>query len=556
MTAQKKTGYFLRSNCNDIDSLCGSGACRHTRTPGCGILPTGVTSAQCYLYWSHRMVGYFSPATDHPDAGTALSRGDFHALRILAVDPDGQIFLCFHACRDTLPMCLWYGYYFPMLFIPLLCVLVALSLGKPENYRLPKWTGFLYIPTTMLLLFVLTNDVHQLVFMFPADAETWLDTDHCYSAGYFAVMGWIVLGMGKAITTMLLKCRIPYSRVTLVLPFAPVGVAALYSVLYVAGFGWLRDIAGDMTVVQCLLLAAEIESCIRCGLIQSNSGYRALFEASTIRAEITDETLRVQAASVPHELFPEDKLREAVNQTAHLDRNTLLKSHPIHGGFVFWQEDISELQDALDNLRLVQDELRDTGDILKEENAQKARKLKLEEQTRLYDLIEQESAPQFARLEVLLSELSCVHSQDDAKPLLGRIAVIMTYIKRRSNLVFLAAQKNTIDANELLLCLNESAQALQLCEVRCMVQLKLGKCISASKAIALYDLFGAVLDIGRSLTEMLLFIEQNGGVLRARISASCDESLDVLCGRFVCLTCEHDEDGLWHLTWTLSEVTA
>lgn len=33
---------------------------------------------------------------------------------------------------------LWYGYYFPMLFLPLLCVFVALSLGKPENYRLPK----------------------------------------------------------------------------------------------------------------------------------------------------------------------------------------------------------------------------------------------------------------------------------------------------------------------------------------------------------------------------------------------------------------------------------
>ena len=33
----------------------------------------------------------------------------------------------------------------------------------------------------------------------------------------------------------------------------------------------------------------------------------------------------------------------------------------------------------------------------------------------------------------------------------------MTYIKRRSNLVFLAAQRARIDANELLLCLNESA---------------------------------------------------------------------------------------------------
>ena len=222
-----------------------------------------------------------------------------------------------------------------------------------------------------------------------------------------------------------------------------------------------------MTVVQCLLLAAGIESCIRCGLIQSN-----------------------------------------------------------------------------------------TGDILKAENAQKARKLKLEEQTRLYDLVEQESAPQFARLEALLSALSNAQSQEEAKPLLGRIAVIMTYIKRRSNLVFLAAQKDFIDANELLLCLNESAQALQLCQVSCMVRLRLGESISAAQAIALYDLFGAVLDTGRSLTAMLLFAEQSGGVLRARVSASCTESLDVLCSRFDGLTAEHDEDGLWHLTWTLPEGTA
>ena len=57
---------------------------------------------------------------------------------------------------------LWYGYYVPMLFIPLLCVLVALSLGKPENYRLPKWTGLLCLPTTLLLLLVLTNDLYPL----------------------------------------------------------------------------------------------------------------------------------------------------------------------------------------------------------------------------------------------------------------------------------------------------------------------------------------------------------------------------------------------------------
>ena len=45
-------------------------------------------------------------------------------------------------------------------------------------------------------------------------------------------------------------------------------------------------------------------------------------------------------------------------------------------------------------------------------------------------------------------------------------------------------------------------------------------CAVAAQAVALYDLFGAVLDAGRSLSAMLLFIQQDGGAVRARISAS------------------------------------
>lgn len=78
-------------------------------------------------------------------------------------------------------------------------------------------------------------------------------------------MGWIALGMVAAIVTMLLKCRIPHSRVTLGFPFVPVALAALYSVLYISRILWIELLAGGMTVVQCLLLAAGIESCIRCG---------------------------------------------------------------------------------------------------------------------------------------------------------------------------------------------------------------------------------------------------------------------------------------------------
>lgn len=52
---------------------------------------------------------------------------------------------------------------------------------------------------------------------------------------------------------------------------------------------------------------------------------------------------------------------------------------------------------------------------------------------------------------------------------------------------------------------------------------------------------------------MLLYVQQEGTVLLMRLSVSCKEPLNGLCERFVGLTAEKDEDGLWHLTWTAEE---
>ena len=62
---------------------------------------------------------------------------------------------------------LWYMYYIPMIFIPMFALLVALSLGKPENYRLPAVTSLLYVVSALMVIFVLTNDLHCFVFRFP-----------------------------------------------------------------------------------------------------------------------------------------------------------------------------------------------------------------------------------------------------------------------------------------------------------------------------------------------------------------------------------------------------
>ena len=191
---------------------------------------------------------------------------------------------------------LWYLYYLPMLFIPLLGLLVALSLGKAENFRLPKWTASLFIPSAALFLLVLTNDFHQMVFDFPEDAAVW-ENDYSYGVGYFLAVGWMILCALAALVTMLVKCRIPNSRRVFLLPFLPTLLALVYGIFDALRLPWLKAIAGDMTVVFCLLFAAVLECCIRCGLIQTNTGYGQLFETGTIGAQITDDAYQIRYAS-------------------------------------------------------------------------------------------------------------------------------------------------------------------------------------------------------------------------------------------------------------------
>ena len=247
-----------------------------------------------------------------------------------------------------------------------------------------------------------------------------------------------------ALVTMSLKCRIPRSKKVLWLPLLPVFFSLVYGVLYVIQVPWLRTVLGDMTAFQCVMYTAVFECCIQCGLIQSNMDYDALFAATTIRAQIADPALQVTASSVSAQTLSKATMQQAVDKPFRLDENTLLKSHSIRDGYVFWQEDISELSAVLAQLQETQAELRDTGDILKAETEQAAHWLKLTEENRLYDLMEQQTAPQIARLRQLLQQLQETDSLAEAKGILGQIVVIGTYVKRRNNLIFITSQKQTI----------------------------------------------------------------------------------------------------------------
>ena len=442
---------------------------------------------------------------------------------------------------------LWYFYYFPMLFIPMLSVFVSRSLGKGEDFRLPRWTKLLYVPTLLLLLLVLTNDLHQQVFSFPSGVLS--DREYRYKGGYFFVLGWEALCAGFAFLSMAKNCRIPRSRRIRWLPLVPLALSLAYACAYVKKVYWVWVLAGDMTVSQCLIFASILECCIQCGLIQSNLGYDELFEATSLPVQITNHVFRSKYVSVAMQgALPQSELRQMQQDTVHLGDDTLLKRHKLRRGWVFWKEDISALNQIRKELELTRDELRDTGDVLATENAQRARWLKLIEENRLYDMMEAQTARQIAMLRDLLAELQKTEDSGRARHLLGQVIIIGTYIKRRSNLIFVGVQRGAISVQELRLCLNESSENISVYGADCKTIIKGEGQLTVEQATQVYDLFEAVVETELESLRALLISIEVGAQVEATLCVSAAKPLCGLRARFPDLEWEQDEDGLQYVT--------
>ena len=451
---------------------------------------------------------------------------------------------------------LWYLYYLPMLFIPLLAVFIALSLGKPESVRLPKWTTLLYIPTAALLLLVLTNDLHQLVFVFPADAVIWKD-DYHYAFGYFLTVGWMVLCTVTALITMLIKCRVPHSRKILMLPFVPAATALLYGVLYILRvlgvfrLAWLRVIAGDMTVVFCLMIAAVLESCIQCGLIPNNTGYDALFPVTRLGAQIIDrENAVCLASSNARELTAKQRM-DAQTQPVSADKNTIIKSQPIRFGRVLWQEDVAELAEAIEQSEENCRNLAERNCIRRENLETRKKLLTLQEKNWANDLLRRETAPQIDLIDRLLRQYDTEPDDRKRRRLLAGVAVVGAYIKRYGNLLLVNERTKTADLRDLSRCFEESFVNLELLGVNCLHTLPPELTLATRDMLHVYRSFEAAVEACLyDLHHVWINARESGGWVLMNLEFVCDTDLSPLASAANAFSCE---DGACRFTFKLQK---
>ena len=125
---------------------------------------------------------------------------------------------------------LWYGYYIPLVLVPLFGTFLIQYPGKKETYQLPWKMKLLYFPALFLIGLVYTNDLHQLVFRFP-EGLYYADSSYTYAIGYFAIAAWCLILTVYFITALILKCRAPGKKWFRKMPVLVLGAAILFILL-------------------------------------------------------------------------------------------------------------------------------------------------------------------------------------------------------------------------------------------------------------------------------------------------------------------------------------
>lgn len=394
---------------------------------------------------------------------------------------------------------LWYSYYIAMVFLPLMMFFAMLNIGKPENTNNRKY--LLIIPAAVLVLLVMTNDFHQLAFVFEPDFHNW-NKQYSYGPVYYVIVVWIFILVLSSIVLSINRCRISATHKKLWIPIVIILVAIIYTLWNNLNHGYSGLRIYNVPEVFCFASIALWESLIQIGLVPSNTGYGDFFNASNLNTLIFDNDGNVKYRSKNATNVSKDVVLQNGNSVV-IDENIILKKHNIKGGKVVWTEDISAINRINRELSEVKEQISEYNVILKSEAELKKRRAAVTEQNKLYDSITEFIRPQLCDLENILKNIE--NNRGDISVNYAGACVVNVYIKRISNLLIMAKSRKMLNAFELENSIRELAEYISVYGISCSFFSNVSGEISAEKSIAIFKFIGEFIRLKMNCTDALLF---------------------------------------------------
>lgn len=394
---------------------------------------------------------------------------------------------------DLVARHLWYAFYIPIILITMFSFLLSLNIGQSENFKMAKIYNYLYIPAIFLIVFVLTNDWHQLVFAFNEDMVKW-SSDYTYEIGYYAVFIWMV---GFAVLTLVTLFQKSFKSATTKKLWAPSMVIAL-SIAY--GINYMFDNSNtgggfvELTVAFSGFYIAFWEACIQSGLLPTNTKYKKFFNVSTLRLLIVDNEYHPHYQSQTMlDLSPEYIQAAIEEKVIPIQPDWLLKSKAIHGGHVLWLEDIEAIHQLISQLETIKQNLKSEVEVLEQEVETKAKIAHLHQQNYLYDQLLKSSGPHLVKIKNLLEDLRLADKSNE-QAILMNINLLGVYIKRRSNLILAHERQETIVIHDVVSSIKESLSMLKMIEVESALLFQKVETLALEQALVMLDFFQMVVE--------------------------------------------------------------
>lgn len=380
----------------------------------------------------------------------------------------------------------WYLYYVPILMIPLLLFCISLLVAAKDYRRVPKLWYIPFAITLVLMVLVLTNDLHEQAFAFKPNFENW-DGDYTRGWLFYVVYVWQFLLSIVAIVIMLVKCSISSSKKNAWILLIPFAAGVVMYVLLLTG-----NSVVEFPEVHIFTAAVVLECCMLLGLIPTNRDYGKLFQNFSISAQITDKKgTPIYSSYLAKPLTAE---QFALESGARIDEHTVLHKMVIAGGFGFWQEDMTEIDRLNDELAEAKDGLAEDVELTSLQNELKEKQTKIEQRMLMYDTIAKRTWKQSQSIQHLAETARESKDATLKERYRCKITLLGAYIKRYANLMLMSEEADEIEIGELGLSISEVLHYLNFSGIPSEFISTADCKISAKIALATFEAFETLIE--------------------------------------------------------------
>lgn len=339
----------------------------------------------------------------------------------------------------------WYFYYIGLIYIPMVSMWIALSVEKAtEKKKLDAFKKYSFIVATILLLLVLTNDLHNLTFNI-----TYLSNrNFSYTFGIFMIpiLCWEFGGMVIPMFILLRKAYKMPDKKMMIPPIMSITTLVLY--FFVFNIVLNNRVSTELTRTVVIIVVINIELCMQFGLIPMNKKYVRIFEEINMSMEIKDfdENIIFKSKEVPKE-----------GEYLHM-----IKS--INGGTVGWMEDLREINILSRSLEESTNELEKKNADLKNKYIIEKKIESIQSKSNLAQSVEMAIQSELEEIDDNIKNTKTLNSEDKKK-VLKLMGFKIAKLKQKSNTLLVSLIENELSVeNIMLVCrtIATTAKSLEL----------------------------------------------------------------------------------------------